>query len=65
MDTLVETWMAPWVGAGLIFFLVRQLTFSYKGIREDTLFADPIIFALAIFLVLYTASEILTVPGIL
>ena len=44
MDTLVETWMAPWVGAGLIFFLVRQLTFSYKGIREDTLFADPIFF---------------------
>ena len=58
MDTLVETWMAPWVGAGLIFFLVRQLTFSYKGIREDTLFADPIFFSLAILLVLYTATII-------
>ena len=58
MDTLVETWMAPWVGAGLIFFLVRQLTFSYKGIRDDTLFADPIFFSLAILLVLYTATII-------
>lgn len=36
MDSLVETWMAPWVGAGLIFFLVRQLTFSYKGIDRKS-----------------------------
>jgi hypothetical protein len=58
MDSLVESWMAPWVGVGLVFFLVRQLTFSYKAIREDTLFVDPIIFSLSILLVLYTATII-------
>ena len=50
--------MAPWVGVGLVFFLVRQLTFSYKAIRQDTLFIDPIIFSLSILLVLYTATII-------
>jgi hypothetical protein len=58
MDSLVESWMAPWVGVGLVFFLVRQLTFSYKAIRQDTLFIDPIIFSLSILLVLYTATII-------
>ena len=58
MDSLVESWMAPWVGVGLVFFLVRQLTFSYKAIRSDTLFVDPIIFSLSILLVLYTATII-------
>ena len=57
MDTFVEDALGPLVGVGLVFLLTRQLLYGSQ-LRTNDLFADPVLFALSVLLVLYTATII-------
>ncbi len=57
MENFVEDLLGPWVGVGLVFLLSRQLFYGSQ-LRTDGLFSDPIIFALSVLFVLYTATII-------
>ena len=57
MGTFVEDMLGPWVGVGLLFLISRQLFYGTE-LRSGEMFGDPVIFSLAILLVLYTATMI-------
>ena len=57
MGTFVEDMLGPWVGVGLIFLLSRQLFYGTE-LRSGEMFGDPVLFSLAVLLVLYTATMI-------
>ena len=57
MGTFVEEQLGPWVGVGLIFLLSRQIFYGTE-LRSGQMFGDPVLFALTVLLVLYTATII-------
>ena len=57
MGTFVEDMLGPWVGVGLLFLISRQIFYGTE-LRSGEMFGDPVIFSLAILLVLYTATMI-------
>ena len=57
MGTFVEDMLGPWVGVGLLFLISRQIFYGTE-LRSGEMFGDPVVFSLAILLVLYTATMI-------
>ncbi len=56
-ETMVESHVTPIIGVGLVLLLARQMMHIANG-TGLTLFADPVVFAIVVLAVLYTATLI-------